>query len=232
MTFTSGILFLPIFLRFFRALAHWLERLYRRLLRPPPGALGHGLITDLTYTKAELIAENALLRHQLAILHRQVERPRLNRRDRFWLLLLVSRVRHWKGALLIVRPETVPRWHRTGFRLFWRWKSKAKPKPTPLALETIALIRQMASENLTWGAERIRGELLKLGIRMAKRTIQKYMRGVRPRRAPSQTWRTFSRITPRTYGPAILCPWWICSSARRSSSSSSNWVRGAWFISE
>jgi putative transposase len=107
------------------------------------------------------------------------------------LLLLASRVRHWKDALLIVQPDTLLRWPRAGFRLFWRWKSRTKTQPAPLAAETIALIRQMARENLTWGAECIHGELLKLGIPVAKRTIQKYLRGVRPVRSPSQAWRTF-----------------------------------------
>lgn len=137
-----------------------------------------GTLADLTYTKAELIAENALLRQQLAILHRQVKHPHLNRRERFGLLVLGSRVRNWKEALLLIQPETLLRWHRAGFRLFWRWKSKAKPKPIQLAPETIALIQQMTRENLTWGTERIRGELLKLAIHVAKCTIQKiYTRG-------------------------------------------------------
>lgn len=191
MTLTPIIPFVPFFFLLFRPLAHWLEQAFRALLRPHPAALVRGALTDLTYTKAELIAENALLRHQLAILHRQVKRPQLNRRERFGLLVLASHVRNWKDALLIIQPETLLRWHRAGFRLFWRWRSNAKPRPPALTSETIALIQQMARENLTWGAERIRGELLKLGIRVAKRTIQKYLRGVRPMRSPSQTWRTF-----------------------------------------
>lgn len=191
MPIISTIPFIPFFLRLLRPFALWLELLYQRLLRPPPAALVRGALVDLGYTKAELIAENALLRHQLGILHRQIKRTHLNRRDLVWMLLLASRVRHWTGALLIIQPDTLLRWHRAGFRLFWRFKSRAKPQPTRLALETIALIQQMATENLTWGAERIRGELLKLGIRAAKRTIQKYLSGVRPARSRSQSWRTF-----------------------------------------
>ena len=191
MNLTSDISFVPFFLKLLRAIALWFEPIYRRLLRPPPAALVRGALADLTYTKAELIAENALLRHQLAILHRQVRRPQLHHRERFGVLVLVSHVRNWKEALLIIRPDTLLRWHRAGFRLFWRWKSQAKPKPIQLAPETIALIQQMARENLTWGAERLRGELLKLGIHVAKRTIQKYMLGVGPMPSPSQTWRTF-----------------------------------------
>jgi hypothetical protein len=130
------------------------------------------------------------------------------------MLFLATRVRHWRDSLVIIQPETLLCWHRAGFRLFWRFRSKPKPKPIQLAPETIALIRQMASENLTWGAERIRGELLKLGIRVAKRTIQKYMRIVPPAHLPSQTWRTFhpkrsacfGRITPTKCGRAIFYP--------------------------
>jgi putative transposase len=91
-----------------------------------------------------------------------------------------------------VKPDTILRWHRQGFRLFWRWKSST-PKVTKrrIADDVIALIRQMAEEN-PWGAERIRGELLKLGIRVAKRTIQRYMRAARSPNSPrGQSWKTF-----------------------------------------
>src|SRR5262249_31284482 len=96
---------------------------------------------------------------------------------------------------LIVQPETLLRWHRQGFRLFWRPKSRAttstaRPK---VAAETIALIKEMAAANRLWGAERIRGELLKLGIRVAKTTVQRYLRQARPRRGAGQTWSTFLR---------------------------------------
>ena len=121
MTLTPIIPFVPFFFLLFRPLAHWLEQAFRALLRPHPAALVRGALTDLTYTKAELIAENALLRHQLAILHRQVKRPQLNRRERFGLLVLASHVRNWRDALLIIQPETLLRW----LRLFWRWRSNA-----------------------------------------------------------------------------------------------------------
>ena len=111
------------------------------------------------------------------------------------MVLLASRVRAWRQALLIVQPETLLRWHRQGFRLFWRRKSRAgastaRPKVAP---ETITLIKEMAAANRLWGAERIRGELLKLGIRVAKTTIQRYMRQARPPRHSGQTWATFLR---------------------------------------
>ena len=107
------------------------------------------------------------------------------------LVLLASRVRAWRHALLIIKPDTLPRWHRQGFRLFWRHKSKGATQSPQVPAETIALIVEMAAHNRLWGAERIRGELLKLGIRLSKRTIQQYLRHARPPRPRGQTWSTF-----------------------------------------
>jgi transposase InsO family protein len=108
-------------------------------------------------------------------------------------VLLASRLRTWRQALLIVQPETLLRWHRDLFRCSWRRQSRASAPAhrPPLAPETIALIRELAAANRTWCAERIRGELLKLDIRVAKWTIQKSMRGARPPRGTGQTWATF-----------------------------------------
>jgi putative transposase len=150
-------------------------------------------MTDLTRGKAELVAENALLRHQLIILRRQIKRPTYTKTDRMLLVLLARAVRTWRQALLIVQPETLLKWHRQGFRLLWKQKSKAKSTQAKVSAETIALIKEMASNNRLWGAERIRGELLKLGVRMCKRTIQKYMRAVRTPRPKGQNWATFLR---------------------------------------
>jgi transposase InsO family protein len=110
-------------------------------------------------------------------------------------VLLAGRVRTWRHALLIVQPDTLLRWHRRLFRWYWRSKSRgtAPAHRPPLAPETIALIREMAGANRLWGAERIRGELLKLDIRVAKSTIQKYLRGARPPQRSGQTWATFLR---------------------------------------
>lgn len=150
-------------------------------------------VADLFRSKPQLVAENALLRQQLVILRRQVKRPVCTNTDRMLLILLARAVRTWKQALLIIQPETLLRWHRKGFRLFWRHRSKAvSPKPR-IPPETVVLIKQMAKQNRLWGAERIRGELLQLGIRVCKRTIQKYMRPVRPSRAKGQNWPTFLR---------------------------------------
>src|SRR5215216_5365024 len=145
-----------------------------RWTKPRPVALAAGLAADLTRSRGELLLENALLRQQLLVLRRTVKRPTLTPLDRGLLVLLASRLRAWAGALLIVQPETVLRWHRQGFRLFWRRKSVSRSRPSPLGIATIDLIQQMARDNPLWGAERIRGELLKLAIRVSKRTIQKY----------------------------------------------------------
>jgi len=165
-----------------------------RLTRPAPLALAAGAAADVTRSKADLLLENALLRHQLVILSRSVKRPRLTAADRGLLVLLASRLRTWADALVIVRPATVLRWHRQGFRLCWRRKSCPRRAPKPrVAAETIALIREMAAANRLWGADRIRGELLKLDIRISKRTIQRYLRQARPPRCSGQAWSTFLR---------------------------------------
>lgn len=149
---------------------------------------------DLTRSRQELVLENMLLRQQLIVLKRQVKRPALSWRDRTLLVLLSSRLRTWKQALVIVQPETVLRWHRDLFHWVWRRKSRPRRRGKPaLTDDIVALIKQMSKENRTWGAERIRGELLKLGIRVSKSTIQKYIYGVRKPGAPKQTWATFLR---------------------------------------
>lgn len=175
----------------FSRLFCFLDQAFRRLTQPARPSLLLGTATDLALSKAELIAENALLRHQLIILQRQVKKPHLTRSDRLWFLLLASCLSHWKEALLIFPPETLLRWHRQGFRLFWKFKSRNRGGRPRLSAETITLIQQMAQDNRLWGAPRIRGELLKLGITVATATIQKYMRAARPNRAPSQTWSVF-----------------------------------------
>jgi putative transposase len=150
-------------------------------------------LADLSRSKTELVAENALLRQQLLILKRQVKRPACTNTDCILLVLLARLVRTWQQALLIVQPETLLRWHRELFRLYWKRKSKAASRKPKVAAETFALIREMARDNRLWGAERIRGELLKLGLRVCKRTIQKYMRAVRTQQPRGQKWSTFLR---------------------------------------
>lgn len=131
------------------------------------------------------------MRQQLTILHRQVKRPTYKKTDRLLLVLFARMVRTWKQALFLVQPGTLLRWQRELFRLFWKHKSRARVGKPRLSLETIALIKEMAANNRLWGAERIRGELLKLNIQVSKRTIQKYRKQVRLKHAHGQTWKTF-----------------------------------------
>ena len=187
-----------------RAAALGLRRRLLATTRPAVAPVAVGSLVDLARSKPALVAENALLRHQLAVLRRSVKRPRCTSVDRALLLLLAGRVRAWRQALLIVQPETLLRWHRELFRRSWRRTSRvaAPAHRPPLAPETITLIKEMAATNRLWGAERIRGELLKLGIRVAKSTIQRYLREARPPRRAGQPWATFLR----NHAPAI----WAC----------------------
>jgi len=161
--------------------------------KPLTSSLPLQTLADLGRSRFELVAENALLRQQLIILRRQVKRPACTKTDRVLLVLLARLVRTWQQALFIVQPDTLLRWHRELFRLVWKRKSKTASHTPKVAPEIIALIRQMARENRLWGAERIRGELLKLGLRVCKRTIQKYMRTVRSQQPRGQKWATFLR---------------------------------------
>jgi hypothetical protein len=138
------------------------------------------------------------------MLRRSVTRPCCTTFDRALLVLLASRLHTRRQSLLIVRPETLLRCHRDLFRRFWRRESRATaPAHRPrLAPETIALIREMAAASRICDAERIRGELLKLHIRVAKRTIQQYLRGARPPQRSGQAWTTFLHNHALRFGPA------------------------------
>jgi putative transposase len=172
---------------------HTLQECVLRWTKPPTTSLLLDTLADLAWGKSELIAENALLRHQLIILSRQIKRPTYRKADRLLLVVLARMVGTWKQALFLVQPETLLRWHRELFRGLWKHKSKAHVRKRKLSPETISLIQEMATNNRLWGAERIRGELFKLDIRVSKRTIQKYMRQGHPKRAPGQSWKTFLR---------------------------------------
>jgi hypothetical protein len=125
---------------------------WRRLTRPLP--LVTGLAADLLRSRRELVAENVLLRQQLIVATRKVKRPTFRPHERGLLVLLARLLPRWRDALLLVKPETVLRWHRAGFRLFWRHTSKADARREPkLAPDLVALIRQMAASNCTWGSE-------------------------------------------------------------------------------
>ena len=126
-----------------------------------------------------LAAENLALRQQLAILQHKATRPKLRRRDRIFWVWLSKIWDDWRSALLIVKPDTVVRWHRQGFRLYWRWKSaRGKPGRPKIERELRDLIRRMSRDNPTWGAPRIQSELKLLGYDVVDSTVAKYM--VRP----------------------------------------------------
>src|ERR1700758_546888 len=143
-------------------------------------------------SKLRLEAENAVLRHQLNVLRRRLPGcVRLTNRDRWFLIQLYRWVPSILQVLTIVRTETLLRWHRAGFRCYWRWKSRPLGGRPRIDTELRALIRRMSMENPLWGAPRIHGELLKLGFEVAQSSVAKYM--VKRRSPPSQGWRTFLR---------------------------------------
>jgi putative transposase len=141
--------------------------------------------------RADTSLEILALRQQLAVLKRKRPRPAVNRLDRaFWILL--RRVwSRWTDTLIIVQPDTVVRWHRAGFRLYWRWRSRPQGGRPKVAEEIRALIRCMGAENVGWGAPKIHGELLKLGFEISERTVARYLRRVRRRGDPSKRWLAF-----------------------------------------
>src|ERR1700730_7458390 len=141
-------------------------------------------------SKLRLEAENAVLRHQLIVLRRRPHgRVQLTNHDRWFFVQLYRWFPSILKVLMIVRPETLLRWHRAGFRCYWRWKSRRRAGRPQIETELRALIRRMSIENPLWGAPRIHGELLKLGFEVAQSSVAKYM--VKRRGPPSQGWRTF-----------------------------------------
>jgi hypothetical protein len=139
-------------------------------------------------SKLRLEAENAVLRHQLNILSRNLHgRVRLTSHDRWFFIQLYRWFPSILKMLTIVQPETLLRWHRVGFRCYWRWKSRRQGGRPQIGTELRALIRRMSIENPLWGAPRIHGELLKLGFEVAQSRVAKYM--VKRRGPPSQGWR-------------------------------------------
>ena len=150
------------------------------------------LLTTPFRSKSSLEAENAALRQQILVLRRKLRgRVTLSNGDRLFFVWLYRLFPSISRAMLIVRADTLVRWHRAGFRHYWRWKSRSRSGRPPVESEFRALIRQMSVENILWGAPRIHGELLKLGFEVAQSTVAKYM--VKRRGPPSQTWRTFLR---------------------------------------
>jgi putative transposase len=142
-----------------------------------------------------LAAENLFLRKQLALFQERKVKPRRADDSTRWMMATLSCMFHWRGALVNVKPDTLIRWHRKGFRLFWRWKSKPRGRPR-LPKDLRDLVRRMAAENPSWGEERIANELrLKLGIRLSARSVGKYVKSGGPRREPDpkQRWLMFVR---------------------------------------
>lgn len=148
------------------------------------------IVASLFKSREQIEAENLALRQQVTVLRRTaLSRLHLRASDR---LIFVWLYRLWPGVLdsiAIVNPETVVRWHRRGFRAFWRWKSRGYPGRPMISKEIRYLIREISSANPLWGAPRIHGELLKLGIDVSQTTVAKYM--VKRRWPPDQSWRTF-----------------------------------------
>ena len=140
---------------------------------------------------SDLALENLALRQQVAAMKRSIKRPQLRCPDRLFWVLLSRFWSNWREALIIVKPDTVVRWHKKGFKIFWKFKSRRKgPGRPPVNPEIRDLVRSMAEANPLWGAPRIHGELLKLGIEISERTVSSLMPRRKPR-PPSQTWRTF-----------------------------------------
>src|SRR5258706_10902213 len=143
-------------------------------------------------SKLRLEAENAVLRHQLIVLRRSLHgRVRLTNHDRWFLIQLYRWFPSILQVLTIIRPETLVRWHKVGFRCYWRWKSHRRGGRPQIDMELRRLIRLMSMENPLWGAPRIHGELLKLVFDVAQSSVAKYM--VKHHGPPSQGWKTFLR---------------------------------------
>jgi putative transposase len=150
------------------------------------------LVRALAQDRTRLALENLALRQQLAVYQRTNERPKVNDGDRMFWTMACEFLENWKEHLVIVKPDTVVRWHRHGFRYYWRWKSRAKPGRPKLDAKVIALIKRMSKDNPLWGAPRIQDELALVGHEVAESTVAKYMvKTPDPKRQP--TWRTFLR---------------------------------------
>jgi transposase InsO family protein len=161
-------------------------------------------VADMFKSRCWLEAENLFLRYQLNIaLRRAPPQPRLHGSDR---ALLVWMTRIWPGLLdlaQVVKPETILRWHRSGFKAFWSWKCQKRAGRPKINRGLRDLIQRMSEENPLWGASRIHGELLMLGFEVAQSTVSKYM--VRRRKPPSQTWKTFLRNHAEAIAAIDLC---------------------------
>jgi transposase InsO family protein len=161
-------------------------------------------IADLFKSRTRLEAENLFLRHQLDIaLRRAPPRLRLHGSDRALLVWMTKLWPSLLGAAQVVQPETILRWHRAGFKVFWRRKSRNRAGRPKIDRGLHDLIQRMSGENPLWGASRIHGELLMLGFEVAQSTVSKYM--ARPSKPPSQTWKTFLRNHAEAIAAIDMC---------------------------
>jgi putative transposase len=152
-----------------------------------------GLLARCFRSRRKLLLENLALRQQLAVLKRRQDRPTLLPFDKLFWMLACRFWSEWKKSLLVVTPETVVRWHRAGFRLYWSLISKARKRVgrKKLSTDVRELIFRMVAENPTWGAPRIHGELLLLGFDLSERTISRWMKRAPRDPQPAQRWRAF-----------------------------------------
>src|SRR6266851_964410 len=161
-----------------------------------------GALRAALRTHADLTLENLALRQQLVLLRRRSKRPRFSPLDRVFWVWLSQRWARWREALQVVRPETVIRWHRLGFRAFWTWKSRCgRTGRPPIGSELADLVRTMALANPLWGAPRIHGELLKIGFGISQRSVARLMPR-RPKPPPLRPGERSSRTTSPTSSPS------------------------------
>jgi hypothetical protein len=142
-------------------------------------------------SRRDLALEILALRQQVAVLKRKRPRPKLNSFDRLFWTTLRRVWSRWEEVLLIVKPETVVGWHRAAFRFYWRWRSRPRGGRPKITSEIRALIRRMAEDNAGWGAPKIHGEILKLGLEVSERTAARYLRRIRRRGDPGKRWLAF-----------------------------------------
>jgi putative transposase len=171
------------------------------------------LPTLVVRPSATLAVENLFLRKQLTLFQERQFKPQRAQDAARWLMATLSRVFDWRTALVVVKPNTLIRWHSNGWRLFWRWKLKPPGRPS-LSKDLRQLIRKMAAANLTWGVERTANELnLKLGIRVSPRTVEKCLRDGGHARTldPKQRWLTFIHNHARMI---VACDFFVVNTQR------------------
>ena len=142
-------------------------------------------------SRSDTALEVLALRQQVAVLRRKRQRPVLSSLDRLFWTTLRHFWSRWRDVLVIVKPETVISWHRAGFRLYWCWRSRRRGGRPKVTDETRGLIRRLAEENPDWGAPKIHGEMLKLGLVVSERTVARYLRRIQRRGDPGKRWLAF-----------------------------------------